>query len=156
MPGDFQDPLENFDPKSYDDPLEEALIEETVEAIQHDPFATISPDTKIEAAVQQLDSMHIACLLVAEDGKLVGVFSDRDVLDRVALEFDELRDRPVREVMTTEPVYVYDSDSSAVALSVMAVSGFRHVPVLNLDDNVCGIVSPQRVTAFLQRYSPAD
>ena len=54
--------------------------------------------------------------------------------------------------MTTNPVYVYESDPSAAALSVMAVSGYRHVPILDLHDRIAGIASPQRVTAFLQRF----
>lgn len=151
-PDEFQDPLENYEPKTYDDPVEQALADETVEAIQHHPFATITPETTVADAVQQLAGFHIACLLVARDNKLVGVFSDRDVLDKVALEYDNVKDQPVSEVMTTNPVYVYESDPAAAALSVMAVSGYRHVPILDLDGNLSGIASPQRVTSFLQQF----
>lgn len=151
-PDEFQDPLENYDPATYDDPIQEALAERTVEAIQHEPFATIGPDTTVADAIQQLAGDHISCLLVEEGGKLVGVFSDRDVLNKVALEYDQLKDQPVSAVMTTNPVFVYDTDPSAAALSVMAVSGFRHVPILDPDDNLSGIASPQRVTAFLQQF----
>ena len=149
---DFQDPLENYEPKTYDDPIEQALADETVAAIQHEPFASISPDTTVSDAVQKLAGFHIACLLVEKEGKLVGVFSHRDVLDKVALNYDELKDRPVSEVMTNNPVYVYESDPSAAALSVMAVSGYRHVPILDLDDQLYGIVSPQRVATFLHQF----
>ena len=152
MSGEFQDPLENYDPKTYDDPVAEALGEQTVESIQHQPYATISPDTTVSEAVHKLAGAHIACLLVEQSGKLVGVFSDRDVLSKVALEYEEVKDRPVNEVMTTEPVYVYASDPAAAALSVMAVSGYRHVPILTIEDQLTGIVSPQRVTTFLQRF----
>ena len=155
-PDEFQDPLENYDPKTYDDPVEQALAEETVEAIQHEPFATISPDTSVAEAVRKLAGFHIACLLVQVEGKLVGVFSDRDVLDKVALEYDQVKDRPVSEVMTADPVYVYSTDPTAAALSVMAVSGYRHVPILDLDDQLVGIASPQRVTAFLQRFFDSE
>lgn len=152
MSDDFQDPLENYDPKTYADPLEEALAERTVAEIQATPYASVTPDTSIAEAVQRLANLHVACLLVEQDGKLLGVFSDRDVLKRVALEYDELEDHPVSEVMTPDPVYVYDTDSSATVLTVMAVSGFRHVPVVSHDGTIVGIVSPHRVTGFLQRY----
>jgi CBS domain-containing protein len=82
----------------------------------------------------------------------VGVFSDRDVLDRIALEYEQVKDRPVSEFMTTDPIYAYESDSAAAALSIMAVSGVRHVPVTNIDQKVVGIVSPQRVTEFLRKH----
>jgi CBS domain-containing protein len=83
---------------------------------------------------------------------LVGVFSERDVLSKVVLEYDKVKDLPVSEVMTTEPIYVNETDSAVVALSVMALCGYRHVPVVDLNDNVVGIVSPQRVTEFLQKH----
>lgn len=151
-PEEFSDPLQNYDPKIYKDPLEKALAEETVVAIQCTPVATITPDTPIHAAVKALAGMQVACLLVEEDGRLVGVFSDRDVLDRVALEYEQVKDRPVGEFMTTDPIYAYENDSAAAALSIMAVSGVRHVPVTNIEQKVVGIVSPQRVTEFLRKH----
>lgn len=146
LPDDF------FNPGMYDDPVQQVLVEKTVEAIQHEPYSTISPDTIVAEAISKLAGLHVACLLVEEDGKLVGVFSDRDVLNKIALEYDDVKGRPVSEVMTTDPVYVYSSDPSAAALSVMAVSGYRHVPILALDDQIAGIASPQRVTAFLRQF----
>ncbi len=148
---EFQDPLENYDPKQYNDPLERALAEDSVLTIQATPYASVSPDTPIAEAVRQLAELQVACLLVEEDGKLQGVFTDRDVLYNVALEYDQVKDRPVRDVMTANPIYVRESDSAAAALCVMAVNGFRHVPVLSLDEQILGIVSPQRVTNFLRQ-----
>ena len=149
---DFLDPLQNYDPKVYNDPLEKALAEETVAAIQSTPVAMVTPETRVHAALQTLANLNVSCLLVEDQGKLVGVFSDRDVLERVALEYDEVKDRPVRELMTANPVVVYESDSAAAALSIMAVSGFRHVPVTKVDGTIVGIISPQRVTEFLRKH----
>lgn len=149
---EFEDPLQNYEPKKYSDALEKALAEETVSTIQFRPMATATPDTPVREALEELVKLNVSCLLIEERGELVGVFSDRDVLDRVALEFEQLKDRPVREVMTENPVFVYESDSSAAALSVMAVSGFRHVPVTDIHRKVLGIISPQRVTAFLRKH----
>lgn len=151
-PEEFCDPLQNYDPKIYRDPLERALAEETVTAIQCTPVATITPSTPIHAVVKALAGMQVACLLVEQDGRLVGVFSDRNVLDRVALEYEQVKDRPVGEFMTTDPIFAYENDSAAAALSIMAVSSVRHVPVTNIDQKVVGIVSPQRVTEFLRKH----
>jgi CBS domain-containing protein len=149
---DFQDPLQNYDPKIYSDPLEKALAEETVGAIQSTPVAMVTPETPVHAALQTLARLKVSCLLIEDQSKLVGVFSDRDVLERVALEYDQVKDRPVRELMTANPVVVYESDSAAAALSIMAVSGFRHVPVTKVDGTIVGIISPQRVTEFLRKH----
>lgn len=155
-PENFSDPLENFEPRKYADSLEEALCENEVGNIRHEPFTTIPPDTTVESAVNTLAGLHIACLLVAEDDKLVGVFSERDVLNNVALEYDQVKDRPVSEVMTDNPIYVYETDTAVAALSVMALSGYRHVPVVDLNGKLTGIVSPQRVNEFLQGHASQE
>jgi CBS domain-containing protein len=148
---EFDDPLKDYGPKPYRDSLEQALAEESVVAIQTTPVATIESDAPTHVAVKTLAGLQVACLLVEHETRLVGVFSDRDVLERVALEYDLVKDRPVSELMTSEPVVVYDTDSAGAALSVMAVCGFRHVPVTNLDGKVIGVISPQRVTEFLRK-----
>lgn len=146
---EFVDPLENYDPPQYRNTLEKSLTEETVDAVQSRPYTSISPDTTVEQAVGLLAVRGVACALVEEEGKLVGVFSDRDILNKVALEYETMKLRPVRDVMTTNPTYVHESDSSAAALCVMAVMGHRHVPVLDRDHKILGIVTPQRITSFL-------
>ena len=150
---EFQDPLENYDPREYDDPLEQALVENEVGTIRHAPFTSISPDTTVEEAIQQMASLHVACLLVAEGDKLVGVFSERDVLAKVGLEFDAAKDKPIREFMTDDPIYVFETASAISALSVMAVCGYRHVPIVDASEKLTGIVSPQRLMEFLQQNS---
>ncbi len=151
-PGEvFEDRLENYDPKSYGDDLEAALAEAPTSQIQHRPHASIAPDESVAAAVKKLASEKIGCLMVEENGKLVGVFTEREVLNKVALE-PHVQQLPVRQVMTANPIYVYEDDPTGAAPCVMAVNGFRHVPVVDLDEHVLGIVSPQRVTSFLLKH----
>ncbi len=147
-PNTFVDPLENYEPKTYSDPLEKAIVEETVVAVQHQPHASITAEVSTNEAVKKLASEHVACLVVEEEGKLVGLFTHREVLNGVALEPD-IGDKPVREVMTTDPTYVREDDPIAAALCVMAVHGYRHVPIVNAEKKVIGIISPQRITGFL-------
>jgi len=147
---EFQDPLENYDPPQYDDAFQQALLEKSVAQMHIQPFTSVTAETTVSAAMEKLVGDQIACLLVEDSGKLVGVFSDRDVLDKVALEYDDVKDKPVSEVMATDPVYVYETDSAAAALNVMAVSGYRHVPVVNLDETIVGILSPNRMTQFMR------
>lgn len=151
-PEEFEDPLENYEPPTYRDELERALAEETVAAIHGKPFTLIAPDIPVHEALETLVGLDIACALVIDKQRLVGIFSDRDALDKVALEYDEVKDKPVRDVMTKNPVFVRDDDSSAAALCVMAAAGYRHVPVVDVDDKPVGIVNPHRIVEFLQSH----
>lgn len=151
---EFLDPLQNYEPRTYHNTLEQALSEEPVAAIQARPYTSISPTATVSEAIKLLASRHVSCALVEEDGKLVGIFTDRDLLNKVALESERLS-RPVHEVMTKNPVFVHDTDSSGAALCVMAVVGHRHVPVLDSNQRIVGIVTPQRITSFLLGHADA-
>jgi CBS domain-containing protein len=152
LPDEFQDPLCNYEPRIYADELEETLAEQTVGDMQIRPYAEVPPETTVYHALQALAGLKIASLLVVEKGRLLGLFTERDALERVATRFAEVRDRPVCEVMTTNPIVLYETDPAGAALSAIAVAGYRHVPVLDVHGKVVGVLSPRRVFAFLQRH----
>ena len=149
--GEFQDPLKNY-ALDYDDELERSLTEDRIGDLQIEPFTTIHPDTTIEQTIVKMVELDIGCVLVVDDQRLLGIFSERDVLLKVADRFAEMKDTPVRDVMTPEPSYVHRPDGPAKALNLMAVSGFRHVPILNVDDKVVGVLGPRRITAYLKNH----
>ena len=149
---EYQDPLENYDSPEFSDPIEQLLHDETVSALQTQPHMCVSADTTVREAMNLMTGKQISCVLVEEADHLIGVFSDRDVLDKVALEYEDVIDSSVRNVMSSEPVFVREDDTAAKVLSVMAVSGYRHVPVVNETGKTIGIVSPQRVAKFLSSH----
>ena len=152
---DYTDPMEDYDVPEFDDPIEEALHSELVSDLQTQPLMCVSADTTVRETMKLMVGHQIAAVLVEEDGCLTGVFGDRDVLDKVALEYDDVIEGPVRDVMSTDPVSVREGDSAAKVLSIMAVSGYRHVPVVEADGKAVGIVSPQRMAHFLYRHMDA-
>lgn len=151
-PEAFEDPLSNFEPTQYASQLEQALAEAPVSEIQTQPYVEVVPSITIREAVGTLNRLNISSLLVVDQGKLVGIFTERDVLDRVAEKFDDLADSPISEVMTKEPLIVYSGDPSATALAAIAAAGYRHVPVLSETESVVGIVSPRRVFVFMEDH----
>ncbi len=150
--GEYQDPLKDYSPATYADELERSLCESDITEMEIKPFLAIDPGTSVEETMRLMDKIGIACLVVTEGDKLVGIFSERDILNKVAEQYEQIKDGPVRDVMTPNPVSVYETDSPAQAMNLMAVSGFRHIPILDLDENVVGILGPRRVTAFVQKH----
>lgn len=134
------------------DPLERAMVETPVQSLQTQPFTVVSPDVATSEALATLAKTEISCLMVTEAGRLVGIFGDRDALDHVTLEYERVIHRPVRQVMTTEPLSIHENASVAEAVQMMAHSGYRHLPVLDAEDTLIGIISPQRLITFLQAY----
>jgi len=148
----FADPLKDYSGPSYADELERSLAEDAVTVMQTQPFKMVSPSTTISACMKTMVELSIASLLVGDDGHLVGVLSERDVLAKVAENYESLKDKPVSDFMTRSPASVYETDTPAKAMNLMAVSGFRHVPILDVDDKVVGIVGPRRVTRYLEQH----
>jgi CBS domain-containing protein len=151
-PGEFVDPLSKYDPPEYADKLERSLSEDAVTAIKHTPMATLPPDVSVEEAMREMVRLDVAYMLIAEGQNLLGVFSERDVLNKIAGQFEKVKKLPVRAFMSPDPVVVYETESPAKALNVMAVGGFRHVPIVNIDDKLVGVLGPRRVTSYLQQY----
>ena len=147
---DFDDPLNDFEPTEYSSELHRALAEDTVAAIQSSPFIQVTSESSIHDAHQALEELSASSLLVVEGEKLVGIFTERDFLEKVADRISQLSQEPVRDVMTSNPSVVYESDPVGTAVAAIAVEGHRHVPVLKLDGSVMGIVSPKRILRFLE------
>lgn len=153
---EFKDPLQNYDPKGYSDALEEVLAEGNVKDIICSPHVEIQADSSVFQALQVLNELRVASLLVMDHDRLVGVFTERDVLECVVHDFDALKNESVRNVMTADPIVVYDTDSPAAALAAIAVASYRHVPVLDANDRVVGIISPQRLFSFIEKHIQAE
>ena len=150
--GEYTDPDLNFEKPVPEDGLERALAEDTVLAMTTAPFKAVTPKTTVEEVMKEMVRLDIACVVVLDKGKLAGIISERDVLGRVADAFAKVRGRPCTEVMTRDPVFVHDTDTVALALNLMAVGGFRHVPILDVDDKVVGIIGPRRILAYLEPH----
>lgn len=146
----FDDPLSDYSPPDYVDQMQRALCETPISDMKHQPFTSVDAEEPIEKTLARMDEMNIACVLVTRDGRLVGILSERDVLDKVADRYEQIHRDPVHTVMTSDPTAVYATDTPAKALAIMAEGGFRHVPILDVDDQVVGIVGPRRVNTHLR------
>jgi len=100
----------------------------------------------VAAAIERMRTEVVDCLLVTEYGTLVGIFTDRDAILKVAGQ--PLADLTMGNVMTRDPVVLRSGDPVAVAINKMAVGGFRHVPIVQAGVPV-GVVSARDVFRHL-------
>ena len=106
----------------------------------------IDVGASIDEAVQRMQGDGVDCLLVTDRGALVGIFTDRDAILKLAGR--PTAGRTVGEVMTPDPVILRSGDPVAVAIHKMAVGGFRHVPFVR-DGVPVGVVSARDVFRHL-------
>lgn len=93
----------------------------------------------VSEALRRMHEAGTDCLLVRDDDRLVGIFTDRDAVVKTAGK--GMSASAVREVMTPDPVVLRPDDSLAVAIHKMAVGGFRHIPVVDAGGRPTAVVT---------------
>jgi CBS domain-containing protein len=89
----------------------------------------------------------IGCLVVERDGELVGIVTERDVLNKISEKLP--LDQPVAEFMTVAPTTIESTESIAYALNTMDLGGYRHLPIIDDDGKAVGIISVRDILRFL-------
>jgi CBS domain-containing protein len=107
-------------------------------------FWFIEPEATVQQAVKRLNDKKIGALIVMDDERLVGVFSERDLVRLVATQGAQSLQLTVGEVMTTQVFGVKPSTTVDECMALMTEKGIRHVPVLD-GKTVLGVVSNRDV-----------
>jgi CBS domain-containing protein len=128
--------------------LERSITSHSISVLCPNPPVTIDAQTPVREAVRQMVERHIGCVLVEERGELAGIFTERDVLNRVSDDLGGL-DRPVAEFMTRSPETIAKHDSIAFALQAMDLGGYRHMPIVDRTGRPTGIISVRDILRFL-------
>ena len=101
---------------------------------------TAAPQTSVSEAAKLMAKKNVGAIMVVENDRLVGIFTERDALVRVIAKGRDTQTTRLAEVMTSEPQTVDPNKTFGYALLMMHENGFRHVPVVE-NDKLIGIVS---------------
>jgi len=112
-----------------------ALLERKGSAVHH-----VRSDLTIAAAVAEMNRHRIGCLLVVDDGALVGIFTERDVLKRVVGEGVDPRTTRVSQVMTPRPLTIEPHATVGQVMEIFTDKRCRHLPVI-ADGRLAGLIS---------------
>jgi CBS domain-containing protein len=101
---------------------------------------TAPPETTVAAAAKLMAKKKVSAVMVVEEGRLVGIVTERDVVHRVIAKEREAATTRLADVMTRELITVAPDESFGYAMLLMYEHGFRHAPVIENGQPV-GIVS---------------
>lgn len=135
--------------------LGKAIRENRVGHLDLTEYVTTTEDAPVREVVDLMRRLNRTTTLVTRDGALSGIFTERDVLHKVALQPSAL-DAPVRELMTREPRVIGPEASILGALRLMNEGHFRDLPVVAQDGKVLGNLTDNSVVRHLADHLQAE
>lgn len=111
---------------------------------------SVAPDATVVEAVDAMNAQRVGALLVVDHGEPVGIFTERDVLQRVVMPGLPPASTRVRDVMTDEVIVVTPKTTVEEAMAIVTEKRCRHLPVME-EDGVTGIISIGDLTRWVTR-----
>ncbi len=113
----------------------------------------VGPKTTVAEAIERLKKRNVGCVIITdEDGAMRGIFTERDVLYRIAGLAEHLEEIFVETVMTPGPSSLKPFMSIAQAFHLMGLHGFRHVPLVDDQDRPIGFISLRDIVNFIEEH----
>ncbi|MCK6557005.1 CBS domain-containing protein [Candidatus Binatia bacterium] len=126
-----------------------ALLREPIRALATlKPAIAVPPTVSVRDAITHMKKAGVGCVLIEEGDRLIGIFTERDVLTKVAGTTVDVDRTEVRELMTPDPECLRQDDRAAYALNRMTVGGFRHIPLVDKSGRPVGVVSMRNVVEY--------
>lgn len=137
--------------------LDEQLFMEPIKILRRRAGHVAIPlGTTIGEAAGVMKERRIGCVLVEDRGKLIGIFTERDILTKlVGTGYDPARVQ-VDGVMTRNPETLTPEDPIAFAMQLMSVGGFRHVPLVDADGRPVDILSVKDIVDYIVEHFPRE
>ncbi len=141
--------------------MKEAKISDILEKKGNKIFS-VKPDTTVFESIKIMADQKIGAVLVVGDDRLLGIFTERDYMNKIILEERSSKQVQVKDVMTSKVVFITPEDSVEEGLAVMTEKQCRHLPVLDnkklvglvsIGDLVERIIKDQKITIkYLTEY----
>lgn len=105
------------------------------------PLVTVSPDDAVFKALQVMAEHNVGAVLVVDGDQLLGIFSERDYARKMILFGKSSKETPIREIMTDKVLCVTPERTVDECMALMTDRHFRHLPVLDGERRILGVVS---------------
>ena len=130
-----------------------SLHTETLQqVVSADPIC-LDPRTPVREAFQRMKEQQRGAVLICREGRLIGIFTERDALTLMADAVD--LSLPLERVMTPDPVALSEHDTVGAAITRMAQGGYRRLPIVDADGRPVGFVKVGSILHYLVDHFPA-
>ena len=134
----------------------QALANAAVSEMEPRPHARVDVDDALWKVVSEMNAKGRGAVLVEEEGVLVGIFTERDLLNRVDYNDALWSHVLVRDVMTPLPMVIHSDDSLGEAVRRLTQGHRRHLPVVDERGKVLGMISIRDILTYIAERFPED
>jgi len=132
--------------------VERSLMKDPVECLQPIRPLTVDLQTSLEEAIQLMRNHGIGCVLITDaGGKLTGILTEKDLLQKVAGKSLDLAQCLVGDFMSPAPESSKPEHPLGYALHRMSVSDIRYLPIVDSHGRPAGIVSSRDIVAYMAK-----
>ncbi len=145
-------PLGNFDVSRSGgaaEGLAKSVMEDDLRELDQE-FLGVTSNTPALEVINQMKRAHVGCALVIDNGKLLGIFTERDVLNKLTGKSALVGTPLVKDLMSPNPETLRESDSVATALNKMSMGRYRHIPVVK-NDGTYSVTSIKHVLRYIAK-----
>jgi len=135
--------------------VSEALNEKKIYQIINTKLVQSDPSKSIREAIEIMQGTGSGYLVISEKEKLCGILTEKEVARKV-LGKNVNMDAPVTEFMNAEPIFCNPEDSVGTAVDTMAKNNCYHLPLLNDEKKLVGVISVRTIIRFLAGFYPAE
>jgi CBS domain-containing protein len=124
----------------------------------HVSLECLGPTTSVAETLSRLKGKNVGCVLITGvGGALIGIFTERDVLYKVAGLIVKTEALPIESLMTSRPIALPLRATVAHALHLMSIHGFRHIPLVDEENRPVGFISFRDIVRYLgDRYTATE
>jgi predicted transcriptional regulator len=143
-------PLAELSERSPQSSVEAGLMVDRVDALPVRTHASVSPETTVGEVLNLMVETRVGCVtIVDKQGRLAGLFSERDALVRLGATATACRDEAIMKYMTPNPMTIARDAKIALALQQMDVGGYRHLPALDEEGRPVMLISIRDILDYL-------
>jgi CBS domain-containing protein len=135
--------------------LTKILQETAIERLLSTPPVLVDVKETVEDTIQKMRKASIGCVLVLEDRKLAGIFTERDFINRIIKEnmdygtlMGDIMNAPVKTLSPKESV--------AETIRLMVEKGYRHIPLVTQSGRIKGLIRPRDIIQYFSEHFPHE
>lgn len=135
--------------------LKQDLQTEPITRVDLSYYVEVEKGMKVRDVIEKMQASHRKCALVMERSRLAGIFTERDIMKKVAGHVEAL-DKPIDGLMVSDPETIGADTPVLQAIETMTAKHYRYMPVLGKSGNVIGTLTHYAMVKFVSDYFPEE